>query len=148
MLAESLVTNLPTRFVCLVPRQENLPPHFLELAILQSGSPLFGFDRTEGCLSSCPMSIILAANKESLQVDPINWENFVDRLHIFSNDLISIPHLTDALFRERVGLSHPPRSLSKRIRNLTLHSISMINFYDTFAPRAQSRHVRPHLSFK
>ena len=39
------------------------------------------------------------------------------------------------------ALSHAPRSLSKHIRNFTLHSVSMINFYDTFAPRERPLNV-------
>jgi hypothetical protein len=40
VLAESLATNLPTRFVCLIPRQALLPSHFLELAVLHDGISL------------------------------------------------------------------------------------------------------------
>ena len=53
------------------------------------------------------MSIILAANKESLQTDPINWEKFSGKLLQWSPDHITIPHRTDNLFRERVTLPHP-----------------------------------------
>src|SRR6185312_6066331 len=130
VLAESLATSLPTRFVCLVPRQELLPSHFLELAVLHAGLPLFGFHGDERCLSNCSMSLILAANKESLQVDPINWERFVNRLHEWgSSDLISIPELTDTLFRERVSLLHSPRPLSKHPESVVLNSTPLINFY-------------------
>ena len=40
VLAESLCTNLPTRFVCIVPCQEKLPPHFLEIAVIHPNAPL------------------------------------------------------------------------------------------------------------
>jgi len=86
------------------------------------------------------MSLILAANKESLQIDPINWERFVNRIHEWC-DLISIPKLTDALFRERVTLPHPPRPLSKHPQSVTLNSTSLINFYDAFAPAERSQNV-------
>ncbi len=142
VLAESLATSLPTRFVCLVPRQELLPSHFLELAVLHAGLPLFGFHGDERCLSNCSMSLILAANKESLQVDPINWERFVNRLHEWgSSDLISIPELTDTLFRERVSLLHSPRPLSKHPESVVLNSTPLINFYDAFAPTERSQNV-------
>jgi len=36
VVSESLTANLPTRFICLVPSQEKLPPHFLELATFQT----------------------------------------------------------------------------------------------------------------
>jgi len=88
------------------------------------------------------MSLILAANKESLQVDPINWERFVNRLHEWgSSDLISIPELTDTLFRERVSLLHSPRPLSKHPESVVLNSTSLINFYDAFAPTERSQNV-------
>ena len=133
VLSESLATNLSTRFVCLVPSQVQLPPHFLELASIRMGCPLFGFAREKDCFSECPMSIILAANKHSLLADPINWENFVHRLQNWSSEFISIPPLTDALFRERVGLSHAPRSLAKHPHTVTLNSTSIMHFYDPFA---------------
>jgi len=50
-----------------VPSQEKLPPHFLELATIPNSAQLFGVGSDE---YSSSMSIILAANKESLQVDP------------------------------------------------------------------------------
>ena len=140
VLSESLASNLPTRFVCLVPSQDKLPSHFLELATLHPGSPLSGVG-DEGCYSECSMSIILAANKESLQIDPINWEKFIDKLHDLLNDYISIPNLTDALFRERITLPHPPRSLSKQPLNVILKSSSLINFYDAFAPTERSQNT-------
>jgi hypothetical protein len=142
VLAESLATNLPTRFVCLIPRQALLPSHFLELAVLHDGIPLFGFHADEKCRSNGSMSLILAANKESLQVDTVNWERFVNRLHEWcTSDLISIPELTDALFRERVGLPHPPRPLSKHPQAIILNSTSLINFYDAFAPTERSQNI-------
>ena len=141
-LAESLATNLPTRFVCLVPQQAILPPHFLELAVLHDGVPLFSFHRDGKCLSNGPMSLILAANKESFQVDTINWERFVDRLQEWcTTDLISFPERTDALFRERVSLPHLPRPLSKHPQTVILNSISLINFYDAFAPTEHSQNI-------
>src|SRR6185295_3379420 len=117
VVSESLTTNLPTRFICLVPSQEKLPPHFLELATIPNSAQLFG-------VGSDSMSIILAANKESLQVDPIK-----------------IPQLTDNLFRERAPLHHPPRSLSRHPHSEILNSISLINFYDAFAPMERSQNL-------
>ena len=134
VLAESLASKLPTRFVCMVPSQENLPSNFLELAIIHPGAPLYGFIGSKDCLATCPMSIILAANKESLQVDPINWEKFLSKLaQCLGSEFVSIPHLTDCLFRERVTLQHPPRTLSKQPENVMLKSCFLINFYDAYA---------------
>lgn len=141
VFAESLDTNQPTRFVCLVPSQDKLPPHFLELATFRSGAPLFGLNGTDKCISEFSMSIVLAANKESLQVDPINWEKLMSRLKSWNNDYITIPSLTNALFRERESLSHLPRALSKRPQNVLLNSHRLLNFYDPFAPMEKSPNV-------
>jgi hypothetical protein len=142
VIAESLATKLPTRYVCLVPSQEKLPPNFLELAIIRPGAPLYDFNSSEACLSTCSMSIILAANKESLQVDPINWEKFIGKLFkCVNNDLLSIPQYTDSLFRERVTLQHSPRSLSKQPVNVMLKSCSIINFFDAYAPTEKSLNI-------
>ena len=133
VVSESLTTNLPTRFICLVPSQEKLPPHFLELATIPNSAQLFG-------VGSDSMSIILAANKESLQVDPINWDHLAGELSKLS-DHIKIPQLTDNLFRERAPLHHPPRSLSRHPHSEILNSISLINFYDAFAPMERSQNL-------
>ena len=88
------------------------------------------------------MSIILAANKESLQVDPINWEKFTSKLYQCLNDeFITIPTMTEALFRERITLQHSPRILSKQAENIILKSCSLINFYDAFAPTDKSLNI-------
>ena len=133
VLSESLCTNLPTRFVCLIPSQEKLPPYFHELAILDRGAPLFGFKDDEGSRSDCQMSIILAANKESLQIDPINWETLTTKLKNWSIDHIIIPQQTDNLFQERKFPSHPPRSLSKQVESANLKT-PLINFFYPQAP--------------
>jgi hypothetical protein len=83
------------------------------------------------------MSLILAANKESMAIDPINWEIFTDKLQTWAQNwahgLLTIPRHTDALFRERTHFHHPPRALSNQPLNVFLNSISPINFYDAFA---------------
>ena len=46
-----------------------------------------------------------------------------------------IPLQTDALFKERSPLLHPPRSISKHPINVLLQSSSIINFFDAYAPK-------------
>jgi hypothetical protein len=133
VLSESLCTNQPTRFVCLIPSQEKLPSHFLELAIIDCNAPLFGSNIDLGCRPECAMSIILGANKESLQIDPINWEKLAGKLRRWSYDHITIPQHTDNLFRERTIPPHPPRTLSKQARNM-IPKTCLINFHDAHAP--------------
>ena len=77
---ESLDTKDPTRCVCVIPKQDTLPSFALEVATFPAGSPLFGYDSSTGSLAPCAMSIILVLNKESLAIDPMNWESLTDKL--------------------------------------------------------------------
>ena len=89
------------------------------------------------------MSLVLAMNKESMLIDPINWDLFKYRLIKLSEDwprgLLIIPEHTDSLFKERSPLPHPPRSLSKHHINILLQSASIINFFDAYAPKNPCR---------
>ena len=141
ILAESLNTKMPTRFVCLIPSQEFLPKPFLELISFRPGSPLFGYDQhNPGALAPCAC-LWSWPNKESLLVDPIDWDCFSNNIFLLANDwppdLVSIPKFTDALFRERAPLSHSPRTLSKGAFNET--SVPVISFFSTSVPRDQIR---------
>ena len=135
VLSESLATNLPTRFVCLIPSQDKLPSHFLELATIDHNAPLFGFKKDASCLSQCTMSIVLASSTQSI------GERLYGRLVEWSTDHITIPKSTDDLFRERETLHHPPRSLSKQPQNIILNSCSIINFHDAFAPVEKPQNI-------
>ena len=138
-LMESLDTKDPTRCVCMIPRQDTLPSFALEVATFPAGSPLFGYDYSTGSLAPCAMSIILVLNKESLAIDPINWESLTDKLCALSQNWTCAPMTiakeTDFLFRERISQSHHPRVLSKQSFNIILNSSHVINFYDAFAPK-------------
>ena len=65
----------------------------------------------------CSMSLVLIANKESLAIDPINWDSFSAKMHALSEkwntESISLPAVTDTLFRERQTLHHPAHSVEK-----------------------------------
>lgn len=143
ILSETLQTSVPSRFVCLLPKAEKLPSQFLELAIFNSSAPIL----TSGNLTLTPvtMSLILAMNKESMLVDPINWNLFKSRLIKLSGNwspgLLLIPQQTDALFNERSSLPHPPRAVSKHPINVLLRSSSIINFFDAYAPRTPCRPI-------
>ena len=143
ILMESLESRLPSRFVLVIPKQASLPKEFLELASFDDSHSLFTYDpRTARTVTPCAMSLILAANKESMARDPINWEIFRVNLQTWAQDwapdLLTIPHLTDALFRERTHLQHSPRALSNQPLNVFLSSTSSINFYDAFASRTST----------
>jgi hypothetical protein len=136
LLAGSLESKAPTRFIVVVPKQNVLPKPFLEIASLSPRSPLFDFEYSEAKVAS---SIVLGINKHSMATDPINWESFLHRIQDWSQNwspgLLTINTLTDALFRERTYLSHSPRILSKHPENIKLKSFSSLNFYDIFSPK-------------
>jgi hypothetical protein len=140
ILTESLETKTPTRFVLIVPKQEILPNSYLEIATLAPLCPLFSDPSSDAKVeATCTMSILLIANKESMAIDPINWEQFLHKIKCLSqnwaHDSLIISSSTDALFRERTNLPHSPRVLSKQPVNVFLNSSSTINFYDAFAPK-------------
>src|SRR5271163_3396150 len=91
LLTDALKLKAPSRFICVIPKQENLPSQCLELITFAPSSPLF---LSHGNFTS--MSVVLAMNKESMLVDPINCENFKDA---YSNGrktgfLVSLQYLT------------------------------------------------------
>jgi hypothetical protein len=89
-------------------------------------------------------SIILAANQESMLVDPIQWDNFKKVLLLWAeeNSLnLTIPDLTDNLFNERIHLTHPPRAKCK-----TSSSPSTVyHFFDpSSSPKLETNHLLAH----
>ena len=116
LLSKSLQSKAPTRFICVIPKQENLPSQFLEIVNFKASAPLF-VSNGQFALSLLDMSVVLAMNKESMITDPINWEAFKNRIRKWSEhwpkELLSISDFTNALFNERTQLFHPSRSLTK-----------------------------------
>ena len=140
ILARSLESKAPTRFVIIIPKQKTLPTPFLEIASLSPRCPLFSFEYSVARETlPCEMTIVFGANKQSMATDPINWESFIHKIQDWSQNwplgLLNIDPHTDALFRERSHLPHSPRTLSKHLYNLALNSIYTLNFYDIFAPK-------------
>src|SRR6185436_20352364 len=109
--AKSLATTTPTRFICLVPSQP-FPFPMLEITKFAPGCPLFMTQKSCPARTVDSMSLVLIANKESLAIDPINWDSFSSKICGLSEDWNSesllIPTLTDMLFRERRTLHHRP----------------------------------------
>ena len=98
-------SKVATRVVLLLPEQ--VEHKFLVIARLLQ-SPIF----TSKPQSDYKFSLVLALNKESMQLDPINWSLTVAKLRKWS-PLVDVPVLTDSLFRERALPTHQPRSSSK-----------------------------------
>jgi hypothetical protein len=140
ILAKSLESKQPTRFVIVIPKQSTLPKPFLEIASLSPRCPLFSFEYSVAKLTSpCAISIVFGANKQSMATDPINWESFIHKIQDWSQNwslgLLNLNADTNALFRERTHPPHSPRTLSKHPYTLALNSISTLHFYDIFAPK-------------
>ena len=138
IFCEALQSQAPSRFICVIPKQMILPSQFLELVTFDTTSPLFYW---QGDLVSAPspISIVLAMNKQSALIDPINWEFFKSRLFKWSEDwrpgLVTVSEQTNFLFTERTPLLHSPRALSKQQNNLFQQPCSIINFFDAYSPR-------------
>jgi len=79
------------------------------------------------------MSIVLAANKESLLIDPINWERLYGRLVEWSTDHITIPKITDDLFRERETCIIP-RALSQNNRKMSFYLLTQLLIFMMLSP--------------
>ena len=88
---ETLVNaTAPTRFLVLLPSHAS--HGFLTIASL-TNCPVFSDHKTD-------LSLVLALNKESMLIDPIDWTSFVLRIQEWS-PRVSIPALTNAMFQER-----------------------------------------------
>ena len=133
------------RDLCLAPREAKVSPDLLVIAHFAADSPLFAPADALGCdrqriKLSAPMSLLLAVNKESMVVDPINWSSLSSKLKEtalhWSSGQLTIPDHTDALFRERTHLSYPPRilSLNTWTRNLYRSLTIPYNFYSAYNP--------------
>ena len=131
LLSKALKSKAPSRFICVIPKEEKLPPQFLELVTLKTSAPLF-ISNGKLVASLSEMSIVLAMNKESTLIDPIDWGTFKNRILKWSENwppgLLSISEDTNAIFNERTHLLHPPRSLTKQPNNIPLKSPTIINF--------------------
>jgi hypothetical protein len=124
----TLPNNQPTRFVCLVPSGALPQDGYITIATM-TGNPL-----------RCPeeMSLILITNKESLVVDPIHWESLRSRLCSWSPEW-TVPNATDALFRERVGLTHQPRKSVDPQISLRLGLPRLYSFFNAHSPYDPSK---------
>ena len=76
---------------------------------------------------------MLAANKESMIVDPIDWDSFRRRLSQCVVDGLTIPNNTDDLFRERVCPTHVPRKGINVQLSRLLHKPSLYSFFNAHA---------------
>ena len=88
--------------------------------------------------TSCPTSIVLILNKESMLSDPIDWPSLKNDLRDWADSLhieLSIPDWTDKLFLERAFSSHGPRAAPSEAH----FSGCIYRFFDPLAPRRLRR---------
>ena len=100
----------PTRVLIVSPcfrHPEQLKRNLLEIATIPSG---FLLTRPEEVgdryvETKSPYTITLCLNRESMKIDPIEWEKFKEELMQWRDKMcptLHIPPLTDGLFNERV----------------------------------------------
>ena len=121
--ASSIIESpAPSRVLMLVP--SNVDHKFLKIADV-SNCPVFS---VEGLSSE--LSLVLALNKESLVLDPIDWSSACSQLKEWSAN-VQIPDLTDALFKERTPI--PGQCRASSLNPLTVEmkkdSLRIINFH-------------------
>ena len=114
-IKQLVLSKLPTRILLVV--SSNLLSslsgrEFLEIAHIPVGFP---FSTSNGPIAKItwPVSIMLAVNKESIWIDPIDWSAFKEDLSDWSEQ--NCPNLTinsiiDLKFSERLVPSHSPRT--------------------------------------
>ena len=125
----------PTRvlLICPTPSPEILAHRtFLEIANIPIGLPLLMSEKASAnhFLAAESFSVILAINRESMLIDPIDWFELKSALLDWAEKrcpTLKIPVTTDNLFRERTFPSHKPRVIG----NPSLLSKSgVFNFFD------------------
>ena len=124
--ASSIIESpAPSRVLMLIP--SNVDHKFLKIADVYD-CPVF----SDG-VSSSELSLVLALNKESLVLDPIDWTAAYSQLKEWSAN-VQIPGLTDALFKERIPISGPCRasSLNPLTEEMKRDSVRIITFHRPF----------------
>jgi hypothetical protein len=113
----SVNSNQPTRFVIVSPCFEHptqLKRNLLEIASIPSGFPLLRSEVADSRAYATDVSyaITMVINRESMKIDPIDWEKFKNELIQWSLQecpKLQFSSLTDNLFNERTPLNHAPR---------------------------------------
>jgi len=107
--------------------------NFLEIAQIPRAFPVTytDYEPSNHHLSDS-ISIVLALNKESMLLDPIDWNAFKHDLREWAEHHVPehvIPDWTDKLFQERESLTHEPR----RRRHEVPSHLGIYKFFDSRA---------------
>ena len=164
---ESLRSNLPTRVVLLIPifageigrlyETQARKSCFLEIATFPKGS--FSFvapehyhihDNFQPGFFAGEVGLYLCANKASLQIDPIHWEDMIHDLVTWSKDNTKCPphvsDLTGQKFAQRITPAHSSRSFSTRANLVFMPSTNFFHYYDfTFPPENETNAIKPYV---
>ena len=89
------------------------------------------------------MVLVLAANKESMLFDPVDFAKFLQHIKVWANhsELLVIPPKTEALFCERELPHHSPRALQ------TWHSNPIPAFSISMSPHHKSCRLSRRVSY-
>jgi len=113
----------------------------LKVALIPSDFPFVVPVAPQLTYSNRSVEIILALNRESMLIDPINWERLSGRMRewgkIMCPNLTIIPR-TDHLFGERTRGSHNPRYCKAQSQKAS-------SIYQFFDPESPIRHELDHL---
>ena len=142
----SLLVNSkrPTRILLIAPSSslpEKLPRTILKVASISSGLPMIRPADVVGSSisTSMPFTVLLALNKESMSIDPIDWEKFRSEVLAWAENScpnFQINSVTDNLFSERTPLRHPPRAAMSPVWS---------GVYRFFDPESRPRNETNHL---
>jgi hypothetical protein len=166
-VSDSLRSNLPTRVVLLIPIFDGKVGHlyetqarksrFLEIATFPKSS--FSFVAPEhyhihnnfqpGFFAG-EVGLYLCANKASLQVDPIHWDDLIRGLMAWSHENTKHPPLINNLtcqkFAQRVVPTHASRSFNARINSTFMPSSNFFHYYDfTFPPEEETNSMKTYV---
>ena len=100
---------------------------FLEIARVRTGFPLkyAEIPQATEVFENCDFSLFLSLNRESLLIDPIDWDQLKHELSEWAHEAkvkLEISIATDNLFSERTLRTHKARSSSKQeARNRSLY---------------------------
>jgi hypothetical protein len=104
----------PTRFLIVCPESRSFRErYFIKIASIESHFPFFEGYPCGGIYSRGPTSITLALNRQSMLIDPINWNDLKGELLEWGKRMrltLTIPTYTDQLFGERTHLTHTART--------------------------------------
>ena len=96
------------------------------------------------------VGLYLCANKASLQIDPIHWDDLIRELVAWSHMNTKHPPLVNNLtcqkFAQRIIPTHAGRSFSTRVNPTFMPSSNFFHYYDfTFPPEDETHSMKAYV---